>query len=388
MVTLRKISFENKELGSIVQIKGGKRLPKGESFSLKETPYRYIRISDMDKMGIDSGSVKYISRRLFNLLKNYQVSEKDLYLSIAGTIGRVGEIPGELDGAILTENAVKLVLGDNIDKNYLTLFLNSDFTKKQIIDLTRKMGQPKLAIFRAKQIKVKIPYKNGKPSLKEQKRIVNAIEKVHLLLDKSEREIKDVDGLINSICKQEFEKNTNSSNPAKLDDICNITKGQFPTLKTLGGKYTFVVTAEKRKSANDFQFNEEAVCVPLVSSTGHGHASMHRIHYEKGKFALANIMVALTPKDKKKVNTKYLYYYLSYYKDKLFVSLMRGGANVTIPLYKLSDVKISIPKIKEQEKLVFTMAKVEELKQKLFKKQSLINQLFQSTLNYAFQGKL
>jgi len=53
----------------------------------------------------------------------------------------------------------------------------------------------------------------------------------------------------------------------KLKDVCHYEKGKFPTQATLEGPYPMVVTAEERKSANDFQIDGEAVCVPMISST-------------------------------------------------------------------------------------------------------------------------
>jgi type I restriction enzyme S subunit len=53
-----------------------------------------------------------------------------------------------------------------------------------------------------------------------------------------------------------------------------------------------------------------AVCVPLISSTGHGDAALHRVHYQEGKFALANLLVALLPRNPEKLSAKYLYHLL------------------------------------------------------------------------------
>jgi len=66
----------------------------------------------------------------------------------------------------------------------------------------------------------------------------------------------------------------------RIEEVCDVIKGNTPTMKAIPGKYPLVVTAEKRKSCNTFQFDDEAVCIPLVSSTGHGHASIHRLHFE------------------------------------------------------------------------------------------------------------
>lgn len=137
----------------------------------------------------------------------------------------------------------------------------------------------------------------------------------------------------------------------KLKDVCYSVKGNFPTLATPEGPYPFVVTAEERRTADTFQIEDEAVCVPLISSTGHGKASMHRIHYEKGKFALANLLFALLPKDKTELDAKFLYHALSARLETLFVPLMKGTANVSLKLEDALNVEIPLPTYEEQKRL-------------------------------------
>ena len=137
-----------------------------------------------------------------------------------------------------------------------------------------------------------------------------------------------------------------------LDKSCDITKGKFPTKKTPPGEYKFVVTAAERRTADGFQFEGPAVCIPMVSSTGHGHAAIHRIHYETGQFALANIMAALTVKNDVKLLPKYLYYYLWRYKEEKLVSLMAGTANTSLTKQKLESVEIAYPDIDVQEEII------------------------------------
>ena len=79
-----------------------------------------------------------------------------------------------------------------------------------------------------------------------------------------------------------------------LGDVCHLPKGTTPTLKAVPGPYPLVVTAEARLTSDSYQFEEPAVCVTMVSSTGHGHASLKRVHYEEGQFGVANI-IGLTP---------------------------------------------------------------------------------------------
>lgn len=147
----------------------------------------------------------------------------------------------------------------------------------------------------------------------------------------------------------------------KLKYICTYQKGRFPTQATPEGIYPFVVTAGQRRTANDFQIEGEAVCVPLISSTGHGKASMHRIHYESGRFAVANLLFALQPKNPAELNAKFLYYVLGARLDQLFVPLMKGTANVALKLDDAVNAEFPLPSIDEQIKIAADLGQLEKV---------------------------
>ncbi len=90
----------------------------------------------------------------------------------------------------------------------------------------------------------------------------------------------------------------------KLGEICTIEKGATGIQKAIQGDYPLVVTSEERKSHNEYQFDDEAVIIPLVSGTGHGHSSIKRIHFQTGKFALGSILCAVIPKNKKQLSAE------------------------------------------------------------------------------------
>ena len=54
----------------------------------------------------------------------------------------------------------------------------------------------------------------------------------------------------------------------KIGDICKIVKGTTGIASAEPGQYPLVVTAEERKTCSTYQFDCEAVCIPLVSSSG------------------------------------------------------------------------------------------------------------------------
>ena len=158
-------------LGDITSITGGKRVPVGYSLTNQNTGYKYIRVADMKQYSVRNNDVHYISKEIYSLIKNYTISKDDLYITVAGTIGVVGEIPIEFDGANLTENANKIVF-TQLNKKCLMYLLSSDYVQTQIKNCTTKVGQPKLAIIRIQNFLLPLP------PLKEQQRIVEKIEEL------------------------------------------------------------------------------------------------------------------------------------------------------------------------------------------------------------------
>jgi type I restriction enzyme M protein len=165
-------------------------------------------------------------------------------------------------------------------------------------------------------------------------------------------------------------ENVNHRYPmVKLGDICTITKGRSSATKTVAGKYPLVATAESWKSADTWDFEGPATIVPLVSSTGHGHASIKWIHYVEGQFAAATIVAVIKVINPKAVNPKYLHYLLASGKDELFVPLMSGAANVSLSVDKISQVKVPLPTtLLEQEKLIMEIERSQKLIEELSKK--------------------
>lgn len=179
---------------------------------------------------------------------------------------------------------------------------------------------------------------------------------------------------------------------AKIEDICHVVKGEAGIMKAIPGEYPMVVLSEERKTHNEYQFDCKAVIIPLVSSTGHGHASMKRIHYQEGKFALGSILCALIPKNEGEYDPEYLYHILDMGKERIFVPLMKGMANVSLPMNRIKSVEINLPPYDEQVRLSKIYSEVtknvDSLRTQTDKQQKYLKQLRQSILQMAVQGKL
>lgn len=179
MLNYLPTNWQIKTLGEIAQIKGGKKLPKDAKYAETATPYPYIRVTDFENMSVNMTNLKYLTKEVQQKIKNYTISKDDIYTSIASSIGKVGIIPDKLHNANLTENAAKIV--HSMDKKYLAFYLNSSEVQSQIAFFTKATTQPKLALYRIENLKIKIP------PLEIQKRIVARLESAFEKIEKVRR---------------------------------------------------------------------------------------------------------------------------------------------------------------------------------------------------------
>ena len=158
-------------LGTIAAVLGGKRIPAGRKLTEFNTGHVYIRVSDMTDGGVSTDRLLYVPEDIYPSISKYIINKADVFITVAGTIGRVGKIPDELDGANLTENADRLVLA-GVNQDWLIKVLQSGMIQEQIAQATTQVGQPKLAIARIERFLIPLP------PLAEQHRIVQRIEEL------------------------------------------------------------------------------------------------------------------------------------------------------------------------------------------------------------------
>lgn len=115
------------ELGSLAEVKGGKRLPKGVNLVTTPNQHPYIRVRDLNNTVFASLSndYEYVDDETQQSISRYTVSTGDLLISIVGTIGLTAIVDHTLNKANLTENCVKLTNIKNVTPEYLLLFLRS-----------------------------------------------------------------------------------------------------------------------------------------------------------------------------------------------------------------------------------------------------------------------
>lgn len=146
-------------IGEICVVKGGKRLPKGEDYAPSETPFRYIRVSDIEMGHVHEENLRYLKPEVQQRIRRYTVSTGDVIITIAGTIGLVAAVGPTLHGVNLTENAAKLVAKEpgSYVPDYISFALSAPDAQAQIRSRTGQVTIGKLALFRIEKVTIPMP---------------------------------------------------------------------------------------------------------------------------------------------------------------------------------------------------------------------------------------
>ncbi len=188
------------KLGNIADVKGGKRIPKGYQLQNENNGFPYITVSDMENGTVNKSTIKYVPIDIIDNIKRYKIYSDDIYISVAGTLGLIGTIPKELNGANLTENADK-ICDYHCNKQYLISMLSSEIIQNQIKTSQTNNAQPKLAIEQIKNFVFNLPQLEEQTAIAE---ILSAQDKEIELLEKQlEQEKLKKKALIQFLLKEE-----------------------------------------------------------------------------------------------------------------------------------------------------------------------------------------
>ncbi|BEJ63350.1 hypothetical protein B10174_15870 [Campylobacter jejuni] len=391
--------WEVKKLEEIANIKGGKRLPKGKNLLDNNTKFAYIRVADFQDNGtINLQNIKFINENTYNVLKNYKIYDDNLYISIAGTIGKSGIIPKELNGAILTENAVKLeYIQNNISNKFMYFFTLSNIFKTQIQTSTKIVAQPKLAITRLKQIQIPLP------PLKEQERIVGILDESFAKIDESikilEQDLLNLDELMQSALQKAFNplkdnakenyKLPQSWEWKSLEEISeNISAGGDKPkncTESKTAKNQIPVYANGVNNNGLVGYTDKATIIkPSLTISARGTIGFVCIRKEP-YFPIVRL-ISLIPCENI-LCLHYLYFCLNF-----FIAKGEGSSIPQLTIPKFKSLQIPLPPLKEQEQIAehldFVFEKAKALKELYTKELKDYEELKQSLLNKAFKGEL
>lgn len=184
------MNWEPKVLGDLIETK------KGFAFKSKkyvESGVPIVRVSDFTMESISSDDLKYYPYEEKDIYLDYELHEKDIIIQTVGSwqnnpasvVGKVVHVPYFLDGALLNQNAVKIIPIEEIDRQFLYYRLKmSDFKGHVLGEARGAANQASITLDTIKSFKLSIP------SYNRQKKIGDILSEYDDLIENNQKQIK------------------------------------------------------------------------------------------------------------------------------------------------------------------------------------------------------
>lgn len=301
----------------------------------------YITSKNIRNGKVSFNDIKYIAKEDYNNISNNRtIKENDFLISMIGTIGEVGIVKKE-DLPFYGQNMYLLRLNlEIINLNFFYYYFTSLSIKNKLLGEKNNGNQGYLKTRNIESLTIPIPPKEI------QEEIVRILNKFNELESELESELE--------ARKKQYdfwrrELLNNNNNIVELKDIIKIKNGKdykhlnngtIPVYGT-GGIMTYV---------DDFVYDKPSVLIPRKGSLGN-------IYYVETPFWNVDT-IYYTEINEKIVNPKYIYYYLQ---NEHLEKLNIAGGVPSLTQATLNKIKISVPSLREQERIVNILDKFDKL---------------------------
>jgi type I restriction enzyme S subunit len=399
-ITLKEISLEGKgEYGS-----------GGSAVDYDETKPRYIRITDID----ENGRLKDDSKVSSNIIETkYLLEEEDLLFARSGSVGKTYLHQKENSPAIFAGYLIRFKLDKTkVLPKYIFLFTKSkkyhSWIKAKSESKTMTMSNINAKEY--SELKIPIPFKDGKPDLETQKKIVQILEQAEQLKQKRGQADKLIDDYLKSVFNEMFNKYFKDKKKFKkinffcIEDKNAIKAGPFGSslkkeiyvargYKIYGQEQVirddfkfgdYYISEEKYEELKNYKIKEGDVLISLVGT--YGKISIVPKDFEPG--IINPRLMKISFDNSKMLPIFFKYLFLSPFIRSQLERVSHGGTMdiVNVGLIKALDFP-DIP-IKLQQKFTSMVEKIEEIKKKQNKNKEEIDNLFNALMQNVFKGEL
>jgi type I restriction-modification system DNA methylase subunit len=173
-------------------------------------------------------------------------------------------------------------------------------------------------------------------------------EKINELFTITEEDLKSTNYSLD-INEYIEEKEDNFENMVRLSEICELEKGNIQSSKRVEGEYKLVSQSNSR-THNEYKYDGQNVFVSCVARVG-------QMYYYEGKCHATTLLYNLKIKEDVNINPKYLYLVLDN-NDKTY-ECEKGSANKSLDKDKFMKLKIPLPSLEIQEKIIEELSMIE-----------------------------
>ncbi len=407
-----KKGWEVKKLNEICELITKGTTPTSVGYKFIDEGINFIKVESLTESGdIIPEKVAYISDECHQSLKRSQLKENDILFSIAGALGRIGIVKKDVLPANTNQALAIIRINQSIDISikYLSKFFISENTSMQIEKLRGGVAQQNLSLGQLNSLEIPLP------PLAEQKRIVAILDEAFAAIDRAkanaEKNLSNAKELFESYLNGIFANPGEDWEKKNLEEVTTkIGSGATPR----GGQKNYKeegISLVRSMNVHDWEFRERNLAFIdekqageldgvtlqendiLLNITG---ASVARccVFPKKHLPARVNQHVSIIRPKIELLNARFLNLLLTSkpYKDQLLYTGEQGATRQAITKAQIKAFIITIPTLKEQQKIVEKLdklsAETKQLENITFKKISAFDELRKSILKKAFKGEL
>ncbi len=194
------------ELGSLISTQ------KGYAFKSKwycKEGHDIVKVSDFTTDSIDSSKLVKIPVEIAKEYIKYELKTNDVIVQTVGSwpsnpdsvVGKTVKAPKSANGALLNQNAVKIIPKNQLDNKYLYYLLRSDHFKNYIIGTAQgAASQASITLDSIKAFKFKLP------DLKTQQKIASILSTYDDLIENNNRRIAILEEMAQKLYREWFVK--------------------------------------------------------------------------------------------------------------------------------------------------------------------------------------
>lgn len=373
-------------------------LINGKAFKPKEWSSNGLPIIRIQNLNNENAEFNYCD---FKVEEKYYVNRGDLLFAWSGTPGTSFGAHIWKDGrAVLNQHIFKVNIDTKkLDKKFFMYLLNNN-VDEYIRKAHGTAGLAHITKGKFEESKIRIP------PVKEQKQIVDEIEKQFTRLDASIKSLEKIKKKLEiyrkSVLKGAFEKNKTATK--KISELCDIVRGGSPRPaghpNYYGGSIPFLkvadLTKDGRKFLTSFEYTiKEAglkktrMILPNTLLLTNSGATLGVPKISKIEATMNDGIAAFLNLDSRSV--EYVYYFLLSKTEELR-SINQGAAQPNLNTNIIKNIDIPYCDFKEQKQIVQKIESnfsiIDKLEQTVTSALLKTEQLQKSILKSAFEGKL
>ena len=223
---------------------------------------RVIRITNVQKGFIEDNSPAFYPITEKENLKDYELYENDLLISLTGNVGRVALLSKDMLPAALNQRVGCIRIKDkNILISYLFTYLNSDKFESDCIFSARGIAQKNMSTEWLKKYLIPLP------PLAEQKHIAAILDKTQKIIAEHKQMLQKYDTLIKSRFIEMF--GDNNFQKKKWNEIFITKTGKLDSNAMVeDGEYPFFTCAKEVFKIDKYAFDQEALLLAGNNAAG------------------------------------------------------------------------------------------------------------------------